>query len=54
MFILFYFSSALTIDDEEREQLAREISKDWSSGIIFKGLIFSVYMLILVMQVNDI
>lgn len=31
--------SVITLDDEEREKLAREISKDWSSGIQFSYLI---------------
>lgn len=31
----------LTADDEEREQLAKEISKDWSSGDMFFFKVFA-------------
>lgn len=42
IYVLFMFTS--NAEDEQREQLAKEISQDWSSGIFFLFYLFSYHL----------
>lgn len=44
LFVCSFPLACKTADDEEREKLAKEISKDWSSGKTFLGVILPLHL----------